>query len=343
VLECGNFAAIPEFGNLSEVNPFEFSFTKNFSSALPMTSNAAFKTPDGFSIFKYIATTPVPQPFAPTPPPSDTEHMEVATEKPSVGQDDQNVTQVVSKTSPQDLSKVNSDEPVVDLESRDSTATPPIKEEDLIMTDSPKQRDQTVKEVSSPSRKQSTASSDWQEYERFDRSGSADSDLSSTSSLGLKRKPSSPSKDNEDPETKRRRFLERNRMAASKCRQKKKKWMQELEHREEEIDRRNKALHALVSDLKEEVLILKNQLLSHHNCNCNVIQQYVQTSGHFNMPLVGVLNSRISAVPPQMSSVHLPLPQQALQHPQYHPQQLQQHPHHHQHHVIPPREMIYGH
>jgi len=329
VLECGNFAAIQEFGNLSEVNPFEFSFT----------SAGPFKTPDGFSIFKYIATTPVPQPFAPTPPPSDSEHMDVAAEKSSVCQDSQSVTQAVSKTGPQDLSKVTSDEPAVDLEIRDSNASTPVKEEDSMATDSPKRLAQVIKDVPSPSRKQSTTSNDWQEYERFERAGSVDSDLSSTSSLGQKRKPSSTTKDNEDPETKRRRFLERNRMAASKCRQKKKKWMQELELREEEVDRRNKALHALVSELREEVLILKNQLLSHHNCNCNVIQQYVQTSGHFNMPLVNTLNPQLSAVPPPMSAIHLPLPQQALQHPQYHPQQL----HHHNHHVIPQREIVYGH
>ncbi|KAK9768803.1 hypothetical protein K7432_000321 [Basidiobolus ranarum] len=89
------------------------------------------------------------------------------------------------------------------------------------------------------------------------------------------------SSNNDDSEEKRKKFLERNRMAASKCRQKKKVWMQELEMKSEEVTDRNKSLHMMVGQLKEEVLQLKGQLLAHRNCNCNVIQQYVQTSGHF--------------------------------------------------------------
>ncbi|KAK9763522.1 hypothetical protein K7432_009720 [Basidiobolus ranarum] len=83
-------------------------------------------------------------------------------------------------------------------------------------------------------------------------------------------------------EEKRRRFLERNRVAASKCRQKKKIWVKELEHKSDEITARNKNLQHIVGQLKEELLQLKSQLLGHRNCNCNVIQQYVQTSGHFS-------------------------------------------------------------
>ncbi|KAJ2811326.1 hypothetical protein H4S07_002128 [Coemansia furcata] len=73
----------------------------------------------------------------------------------------------------------------------------------------------------------------------------------------------------------RRRFLERNRMAASKCRQKKKVWIQDLERRAEDATAQNRALHIAVAQLKEEVLILKNQLLSHHNCGCSAVQQFM--------------------------------------------------------------------
>ncbi|KAI9280891.1 hypothetical protein BC943DRAFT_330510 [Umbelopsis sp. AD052] len=88
--------------------------------------------------------------------------------------------------------------------------------------------------------------------------------------------------DEEDGEERRRKFLERNRQAASKCRQKKKAWMQDLEQRSEEITSRNKALHETVSMLKEEVLFLKNQLLSHRGCDCTVVKNYIQTSGTFS-------------------------------------------------------------
>ncbi|KAJ1719286.1 hypothetical protein LPJ53_005928 [Coemansia erecta] len=75
----------------------------------------------------------------------------------------------------------------------------------------------------------------------------------------------------------RRRFLERNRVAASKCRQKKKMWIQELERRAEDVTMQNRSLHIAVAQLKEEVMILKNQLLAHRNCGCTSVQQYLQT------------------------------------------------------------------
>ncbi|KAJ3115925.1 Alcohol O-acetyltransferase [Phlyctochytrium bullatum] len=61
--------------------------------------------------------------------------------------------------------------------------------------------------------------------------------------------------DHEDD--KRKKFLERNRVAASKCRQKKKMWMQELEQKSTELTERNKELHLTVSQLKEEAGLIR--------------------------------------------------------------------------------------
>ncbi|KAI8824811.1 uncharacterized protein EV422DRAFT_234246 [Fimicolochytrium jonesii] len=77
---------------------------------------------------------------------------------------------------------------------------------------------------------------------------------------------------------KRKRFLERNRVAASKCRMKKKEWLKELETKSATLSKENERLVSCVKDLKEEVLLLKSQLLLHRACDCNVIQQYIQTS-----------------------------------------------------------------
>ncbi|KAI8812698.1 hypothetical protein BJ742DRAFT_791420 [Cladochytrium replicatum] len=74
--------------------------------------------------------------------------------------------------------------------------------------------------------------------------------------------------DNEDPEEKRRRFLERNRIAASKCRQKKKMWIADLEKQAQELSERNAKLTALVAHLSEEVQFLKRQMQAHSNCDC---------------------------------------------------------------------------
>ncbi|KAI8325953.1 hypothetical protein GQ54DRAFT_307936 [Martensiomyces pterosporus] len=82
---------------------------------------------------------------------------------------------------------------------------------------------------------------------------------------------------NSEEQRRRRRFLERNRIAASKCRQKKKLWIQELERRAEDVTMQNRSLHLAVAQLKEEVIVLKNQLLAHRNCGCSAIQQFLQT------------------------------------------------------------------
>jgi hypothetical protein len=50
---------------------------------------------------------------------------------------------------------------------------------------------------------------------------------------------------------------------ALKCRQKKKLWEKELQKYSDEVIQLNKSLRATVLQLKEEALMLKNQLLSH--------------------------------------------------------------------------------
>ncbi|OZJ05142.1 hypothetical protein BZG36_01390 [Bifiguratus adelaidae] len=90
----------------------------------------------------------------------------------------------------------------------------------------------------------------------------------------------------DDEETKRRKFLERNRQAASKCRQKKKAWTQQLESRSEEMAHQNKNLHNLVSNLKEQLMQLKNHLLAHRDCGCDLVRQYVGTSGQFQASMM---------------------------------------------------------
>jgi hypothetical protein len=85
----------------------------------------------------------------------------------------------------------------------------------------------------------------------------------------------------ESPEDKRSRLLERNRIAAAKCRQKKKQAQESLQQQASDLTQKNTTMHTLVNDLREEALKLKNQLLAHSTCNCNVIQEYVRTSGQF--------------------------------------------------------------
>lgn len=80
----------------------------------------------------------------------------------------------------------------------------------------------------------------------------------------------------EQQEAKRKRFLERNRVAASKCRQKKKEWMATLEESARNVQTTNKLLSHTVSVLREELLILKGELLKHHGCECPQISAFLE-------------------------------------------------------------------
>ncbi|KAI8974133.1 hypothetical protein BDB01DRAFT_807715 [Pilobolus umbonatus] len=73
--------------------------------------------------------------------------------------------------------------------------------------------------------------------------------------------------------------LEKNREAALRCRQKKKKWIKELEDCLDVTERKNKELVEQVNQLKDESIYLRNLLLTHGNCDCAIVQNYLcQTS-----------------------------------------------------------------
>jgi len=67
-------------------------------------------------------------------------------------------------------------------------------------------------------------------------------------------------------EEKRKNFLERNRVAALKCRQRKKQWLANLQHKVEVFTSENDALATTVTSLREEIVGLKTLLLAHKDC-----------------------------------------------------------------------------
>ncbi|KAK4046531.1 Transcription factor [Microbotryomycetes sp. JL201] len=70
-----------------------------------------------------------------------------------------------------------------------------------------------------------------------------------------------------DPEEeKRRNFLERNRQAALKCRQRKKAWLANLQSKVEMLTTDNETLQSTVTNLKEEIQSLRAILAAHANC-----------------------------------------------------------------------------
>jgi hypothetical protein len=73
----------------------------------------------------------------------------------------------------------------------------------------------------------------------------------------------------------RQSHLEKNRVAAHKCRQRKKEYINGLEGRAREFSSKNKALKENVAMLREEVLGLKNEVLRHAGCDFWAVDEYL--------------------------------------------------------------------
>lgn len=84
--------------------------------------------------------------------------------------------------------------------------------------------------------------------------------------------------DDDEPPTervKRAKFLERNRLAASKCRQKKKEHTQQLEYRYKEQSEKKEHLVGEIARLRSEILSLKNEVLKHAQCGDEPIKLHL--------------------------------------------------------------------
>jgi len=80
----------------------------------------------------------------------------------------------------------------------------------------------------------------------------------------------------ESEENGRKALLERNRVAASKCRERKKVFNAELEERSRAMGAENAFLKATEAALRHELLDLKYKCLEHSNCNCKEIRDYMK-------------------------------------------------------------------
>jgi hypothetical protein len=73
----------------------------------------------------------------------------------------------------------------------------------------------------------------------------------------------------------RRRILERNRIAATKCRLRKRDEASALASQEQAMEDQNRYLSSCFDSLTTEIYHLKTQLLQHTDCNCILIQKYI--------------------------------------------------------------------
>ncbi|EJT51675.1 activating transcription factor 2 [Trichosporon asahii var. asahii CBS 2479] len=77
---------------------------------------------------------------------------------------------------------------------------------------------------------------------------------------------------NETEEEKRRNFLERNRQAALKCRQRKKAWLNELQNKVETLSVENERLQGHCRQLEDELQRMSSILVQHRDCGVGMPQ-----------------------------------------------------------------------
>ncbi|KAL3952776.1 hypothetical protein ACCO45_012719 [Purpureocillium lilacinum] len=80
----------------------------------------------------------------------------------------------------------------------------------------------------------------------------------------------------EDPKTVRVR--EKNRIAADKCRSRRRQEEGKLKSCHEDLEQEHRRLSAALSELMAETFVLKNMLMEHGSCDCRLIQDYLKDS-----------------------------------------------------------------
>lgn len=80
-----------------------------------------------------------------------------------------------------------------------------------------------------------------------------------------------------EDDSKRNKYLERNRIAASKCRQKKKVWVSDLETQKSDMEAMHSNLQREYAALVEQVTELKTELMGHAGCGDPNIDSWIET------------------------------------------------------------------
>ncbi|KAK2036301.1 hypothetical protein LZ31DRAFT_421739, partial [Colletotrichum somersetense] len=67
----------------------------------------------------------------------------------------------------------------------------------------------------------------------------------------------------------------KSRAAAKRCREKTKQYETDLANKEKQVAQEREYLDSCVTALKNEVLVLRNRVLEHGSCECEMIQRYI--------------------------------------------------------------------
>ncbi|KAM0487135.1 hypothetical protein ACHAPX_000404 [Trichoderma viride] len=82
----------------------------------------------------------------------------------------------------------------------------------------------------------------------------------------------------EEQQASRVRIREKNRIAADKCRGRQRVAMDRLNMKHDSLELENQQLTKMAKDLIAERIVLKNMLLEHGNCGCELIENYLRES-----------------------------------------------------------------
>jgi cyclic AMP-dependent transcription factor ATF-2 len=106
-----------------------------------------------------------------------------------------------------------------------------------------------------------------------------------------------------EPESARAVYLEKNRMAASKCRNKQKRQQEDLVEQARSVERRNKILKVEVNLLRNDMCELMNLVGQHTNCLDMRISSYIQREAD-RLSAVGVSTSSFVCPPKRSPDPH---------------------------------------
>ncbi|CAO3607902.1 unnamed protein product [Mucor fragilis] len=87
---------------------------------------------------------------------------------------------------------------------------------------------------------------------------------------------SSDQSSTEDISSKRKQSLERNRLAAYRCRERKKHEQQQMIEQADFLSVQNESLNMTVGNLRNEVIALRELLLAHDSCHCEGVQAFLR-------------------------------------------------------------------
>ncbi|KAL7935422.1 hypothetical protein V8C35DRAFT_272259 [Trichoderma chlorosporum] len=82
----------------------------------------------------------------------------------------------------------------------------------------------------------------------------------------------------EEQAASRARIREKNRVAADKCRGRQRVAVEKLSSRHDALEDENRQLSQIMKDLVAERIVLKNMLLEHGGCGCELIENYLRDS-----------------------------------------------------------------